>query len=219
MRFRPFATKTEWAQALAGHIIACCPVNATRPSQVFLSGGRSPTLLYQKLGAASCRAPIRFIPTDERQVALDHPDSNFTQMKEGMSLTSDSPWQLCSLVNSKGQLPASFEMDSHIDVVVLGMGEDGHVASLFPETTATLERQVTKQPLALYESACQTAPHRRFGLGYEDICRAKVLCLLIKGEEKKRLLFDQKKGLSARLPIGKILAKRADIQVFWTGES
>ena len=123
---------------------------------VALSGGRTPASLYQVLASDSrLRAEVPWPHCfvffgDERHVAPDHPDSNYRMAHE--SLLSRVPIDAAHVFRIKGELEdpdrAALEYEETIrgffqilpgalprfDLVMLGLGSDGHVASLFPGT-------------------------------------------------------------------------------------
>ena len=119
-----------------------------------LSGGRTPRALHAHLLAEPVdwgRTVVFF--GDERCVAPDHPDSNFRMAKE--TLLDHMPWPPAAVLRMEGERPPeeaarryeqalrSLFPDAvfpHPDLVVLGMGADGHTASLFPGTTALQEK-------------------------------------------------------------------------------
>jgi 6-phosphogluconolactonase len=128
---------------------------------VALSGGSTPKSLYTMLvGNSSLRAQLpwdkmQLFFGDERHVAPGHPDSNFRMASEAM--ISKSPLRPEQVTRIKGEYPdaeqAANEYEQAIrsyfklaagefprfDLVLLGMGSDGHTASLFPGTKALHE--------------------------------------------------------------------------------
>jgi 6-phosphogluconolactonase len=104
---------------------------------VALAGGSTPQALHRLLAdpAAPYRQRVDWRRThvffgDERCVPPDHPDSNFGAARAA----ADYERELRALGAAPGQVP-------RLDLVVLGLGEDGHTASLFPGTAALLERE------------------------------------------------------------------------------
>jgi 6-phosphogluconolactonase len=127
---------------------------------VVLSGGSTPKGLFQLLASTEpfrSEVPwsqIHFFWADERHVAPDHSDSNFRMAWE--SLFSKVPVSPENLHRIRGEMPdareaaAQYETDlrrffnlaedfPHFDLVLLGMGADGHTASLFPGSEALQE--------------------------------------------------------------------------------
>jgi 6-phosphogluconolactonase len=127
---------------------------------VALSGGSSPGGVYQLLGAPAFRTRVRwndihFFWGDERHVPPDHPDSNYRMAVEAM--LSKVPVPPANVHRVRSELPdaerAAREYEETIlacvngeppprfDLIHLGIGTDGHVASLFPGSAALEERQ------------------------------------------------------------------------------
>jgi 6-phosphogluconolactonase len=129
---------------------------------VALSGGRTPRGLYSLLAEGADyrdRIPwraIHFFFGDERCVPPDHPDSNFRMAKEAMLSKLDIPEE--NIHRIRAELPAARAAEEYeeelrrffslaegqapnFDLVLLGMGADGHTASLFPGTDALQERR------------------------------------------------------------------------------
>ena len=122
---------------------------------VALAGGDTPRGVYQHLGSAPMAREVDwsrvvFFFGDERAVPPDHPDSNF-----GMAwraLLSRVPARAHSMAAERGEagayarlletsLPAGSDGVPVLDLVLLGVGTDGHTASLFPGTPAVEETE------------------------------------------------------------------------------
>ena len=133
-----------------------------QPFTLALAGGSTPRLLYHLLAEGAAIDGIDWkrvilIWGDERNVPSDHPDSNFRMVHDvllGAGIIPES--QILSVPNPAGdarqvareyeqllqqRLKASEGSFAQIDCVLLGLGEDVHTASLFPETEALQERQ------------------------------------------------------------------------------
>jgi 6-phosphogluconolactonase len=117
---------------------------------IALSGGTTPRPLYAMLGADPIRTtlaqfPLMWIVVDERYVPIDHPDSNAGMIQSTLFAAGMSPGH--NFLRFKTELgdpeatAQQFEADyleqgvGDLDVVLLGMGDDGHTASLFPGTS------------------------------------------------------------------------------------
>lgn len=129
---------------------------AERPS-VALSGGSTPKKLFELLASPAVRPDVpwermNFFFGDERCVPPDHKDSNYRMAQE--ALLSKVPVPSAQVHRMAGerepaQAASAYEADlkrafsglplPRFDLVLLGVGEDGHTASLFPETPALQE--------------------------------------------------------------------------------
>jgi len=192
-----------------------------RTSQFALAGGTTPSPIYRLLDHALASrpalfAPIKLIATDERWVADKDPQSNEGLFQQSMAQSFQQQWQLVSLKNEvstpkqavgaidhrlRAQIPAAF------DAVLLGMGTDGHVASLFPGGATQLG-----------EAWCVPALHpqnqqHRMSLSLPRLVDAGRIWLVITGAEKRRVLEN---ALETNLPIAALIqAARCPIDVFW----
>lgn len=157
MDLRIFSGPEEVARAAAQHFVERQKRAIARSNgfAVALSGGSTPRLLYQLL--ANPHEPFRdqiewkkcfFFFTDERNVPPDHPDSNFRMAYE--TLFAHVPkTQVCRMAGEKPAAEAAeeyqhvleemYEDFPDLDLILLGLGEDGHTASLFPGSPALKE--------------------------------------------------------------------------------
>jgi 6-phosphogluconolactonase len=129
---------------------------------IALSGGSTPRRLYQLFAESPHRERVRwprveFFWGDERTVPPDHPDSNFRMANEALLHKLDIPaYNLHRMQGERPDLAAAardyaaeiarvFAMTSNgppsLDLVLLGMGPEGHTASLFPDTAALKEAE------------------------------------------------------------------------------
>ena len=141
------------ADIIAGEIQSVLSHNER--CSLVLAGGNTPRGVYNILGTDYWHRiswqRVNFFWGDERNVPPDHVDSNFLMAKTSLLDQVDIPTQ--NIFRMKGELPAKDaaaeyadtinryfrEGPVQFDIVLLGMGDDGHTASLFPETTALTE--------------------------------------------------------------------------------
>jgi 6-phosphogluconolactonase len=180
---------------------------ALAPRSVALSGGATARRCYEVLAA---RHPdlsgVEVFFGDERFVPPDHPDSN-----EGLARRALLDHVATGAVHPMyrpGPIDAAAEAYDRlvraappIDVVHLGVGEDGHTASLFPGAPALEER--VRFVVATGDAA---HPHPRLTFTYPAIARARVALVTVAGRSKRDVLARIARG--ADLPAARIRAGR-----------
>lgn len=146
MNYRIFDTAADALSATARTLIQRVEGGART---IALSGGSTPKPLYASLGAAPLRHelaqfPITWIVVDERCVPIDHPDSNAGMMEKTLFANgiaaSHRFLRFRTELNDPAAIARAFEDEwralaiTTLDLALLGMGDDGHTASLFPGT-------------------------------------------------------------------------------------
>ena len=117
---------------------------ASGARSIALSGGSTPKPLYELLGEDPPAEPITWVVVDERYVPIDDPQSN-AGMIESTLFAKGKPeghrfLRFRTELGDPVRTAAEFEREwksiglVHLDIVLLGMGDDGHTASLFPGT-------------------------------------------------------------------------------------
>jgi 6-phosphogluconolactonase len=116
---------------------------------IALSGGSTPKPMYAMLGSSPMREQlaefsITWVVVDERYVPIDDPESNAGMMQKTLFANGISPshrfLRFRTEINDPAATARAFEDDwrtlgiANLDVILLGIGDDGHTASLFPGT-------------------------------------------------------------------------------------
>lgn len=180
---------------------------------VVLAGGSTPRRAYE-LAAGSDWSRARIWFGDERCVAPDDPRSNFKMAKDSLiDRLSEPP---AAVFRIKGELPPAraahdyaaelFEHDAEpFDLLLLGLGGDGHTASLFPGKPGIAERSelVTAVPEAGLEPFVA-----RVSLTVPAIVRAKEILFVVSGAEKAAAVEQSFRAERAMTPAG-IVARKA----------
>jgi 6-phosphogluconolactonase len=193
-----------------------------------VSGGKTPQPFFQALSAAKLNwSKVSVTLADERWVPTDHADSNEKLVRdslrvEGLRLISLKSSAADPYLGSVDVSRSLATMSKPFDVVVLGMGDDGHTASLFP-TSKDLK-------LALYPENAETlcvgltppayAPHPRITLTLPALLDSKKIIVLINGDKKKSVYFKAcEEGPVEEMPIRAILQQqKTPVEVYWTAE-
>jgi 6-phosphogluconolactonase len=201
---------TEVAREAADRVLAAAKsAVASRGSfSIALSGGSTPKALYELLAAEPYKSQFPWADTeiffgDERCVPPDHKDSNYKMARE--ALLSKVPIPATSVHRMKGEFEAEaaateyerilrerFQGTEGIDVVLLGMGDDGHTASIFPGTSATREK--VKPVVGYFADNSSTGKSWRITLTAPFINRAGEVLFLICGASKAKRLAEVLEG-------------------------
>jgi len=219
-----FDTREKLAEALAGEIAHQLGQAIAAHGEAFLavSGGSTPGALFEKLSQADLPwHSITVVPVDERCVPTDHERSNakliLAKLLKGRAAFAhfiplhdgDNVEQSATSVAAK--IPANF------DVVVLGMGTDGHTASFFPDAKELQQVTDPKTPFAVSAIHAPSAGEPRITLTLPHLTNARFLAVHIEGSEKKKV-FDEAvmAGDADTLPIRHILrAKSSEPNIYW----
>ena len=207
------------ARAAADTIVSCArdARSAGRPFALVLSGGSTPNLLYELLAADPYCSRIDWPNVeiyfgDERAVPPDHADSNF-RMASG-SLLSRVPLKPENIHRMRGEIDpteAAIEYGRMLktrfgdtggpDLTLLGMGDDGHTASLFPGTPAIHETH--HRCVAQFVEKSTTGRSWRITLTAPFLNRSACVLALITGAGKAVRLREVLHGARdpERLPI------------------
>jgi len=197
---------------------------------VALSGGSTPRRLYQLLAEAQAEVEwsrVEFFWGDERAVPPDHPDSNYGAAQAALLGPVGVPAERVHRINGELADPeqAAREYEAELarvfgaapggpppalDLILLGMGADGHTASLFPYSRALAERR--RWALSVYVARLGTA---RITLTPPVLNRGREIRLLVTGSDKADALHEALEGAREpeRLPV-QLIAPEAG-RVVW----
>jgi 6-phosphogluconolactonase len=181
---------------------------------VALSGGSTPGLLYRLLTEEPYRgeipwAGVHIFWADERCVPPDDPGSNYRLAHEALiSCVPIPPENVHRIRGELGPKAAAraYEMEIEaffcgprlrFDLALLGLGEDGHTASLFPRSDAIQERE---RPAVPVEAHYQDRPSGRVSLTLPALNSARQVLFLVTGSTKAEIVQSVLEGPAGRLP-------------------
>ena len=212
------AAADAWLDAIAA---------AGRSGQAYctaLSGGRVAAKFFAVTAAQAVTRgvamdPVHFFWADERCVPPTDPESNFKLAEEilfrPLKIQPEKIHRIKGENNPKAAAKTAEEelkrvvgcgqnQQPGLDLVVLGMGEDGHVASLFPHAIVN-NMDISDSFLGIEDSP--KPPPVRVSLSYQAIFAAKNVWVLVSGAGKLEALRNSLSGKKAT-PLGQIIAQR-----------
>ena len=230
--FRVFSTAEDLANAAAGLLkdIASAAVAAYGCSAIALSGGRTPKLLFEALGQSPNGMPwesTALFWSDERFVPANHADSNYRLAKETLldrlPIKPGSVYPVDTGLASAAAAAAAYETNLRkvfssarqkvgwpcFDCILLGMGTDGHTASLFPGDRAVDER-------SSWTAVGQAPDHSlRITLTLPVLNSARHVLFLVTGQEKADMVAAIAGGTAKNLPAAMVTSEN----VIWLLDS
>jgi 6-phosphogluconolactonase len=196
------------AEALARHVadwLIATVAQGNRPFTLALSGGATPRRLYELLASRSYRGAFpweraHWFWGDERFVPHDDPESNYHMVREAMLADAPVPPANIHPVTTEGLTPdeaaRSYERQLKdfygastlradrplFDVTFLGLGPDGHIASLFPGTP------ILKERTRWVGAVIGAKPEPRITLTYPALESSSQVAFLVSGAAKRAIL-------------------------------
>ncbi len=197
--------------------LATKSVAATGRFTVALSGGSTPRAFYSLLASQTFQplvpwSKVYFFWGDERCVAPDHPESNYgmarVMMLEKVPVPKENVYRVPTEKGNAQRIAAEYErilrtffgfnegQQPRFDLILLGMGEDGHTASLFPGTAAL------KETGTVTSNDIQKLGTHRVTLTIPAINQAAHVVFLVSGSSKSSVLKEVLEGQDqpTRLP-------------------
>ena len=220
MNYHTFDNFSDLTDALSQQWLSIIQSSPTG-SSFALAGGSTPAPIYQRLDTLLVQAknqnPIKLVATDERWVSDADQQSNEGLFRRSLQQSGlQKSWTLVSLKNaSTSPEVATDAIDDRLQTqlphpfsaVLLGMGADGHIASLFPGA-----------PTQHDHLTCLAAVHpqtrqSRMSLSLPRLLNTERIWLVITGAEKRQVLEN---ALQENLPVAALIREAScAIDVFW----
>ena len=200
-------------------------IEARGDASLVVSGGRTPMGFFHLLSQQSLDwSKVTILLADERWVGADHADSNEKLVRENLLINEASKATYLALKNSADQAvdgeaecaSALAELDT-FTVVILGMGDDGHTASLFPGSDALAAGLAMDSGRDCIAVTPLHAPHQRMSLTLPRLLNSQQIVIHISGASKQQVLSQANSGDDVmELPIRAILQQQqAPLSIYW----
>ncbi len=209
------ADLTTLVEEVEGALIDAIGMTGHTPFSIALSGGATPRLLYQSLAMTPLIewAKVELFFGDERPVPPEDPESNFGMVKAAlldhvkvlahpMRAAQGEAEAYEALIRAR--VPQVRDGVPVLDLVLLGLGADGHTASLFPNTPALGETA---------KLVVMNAPPQRMTITLPLINAAKRVWILAAGAGKKEIV-ERAKGAASGLPVQQVRPTHGEL-VWW----
>jgi len=223
-----FPTRNELDVSLAQSVseILSNAIKHRGKASLAVSGGSTPKGFFSVLSQSDIDwSKVTVTLADERWVGIDSQDSNtrlvhenllqnkataakFFHLKQGEELSHETLNDLNVAANTT-LLP--------LDVLILGMGEDGHTASLFPCSDQIAQGLASDNENALLMVEPKTAPHQRISFSFAALSKSENTFLHLCGENKQEVLKQALNGDDAfEMPIRAFLHHPSlNTQIYW----
>ena len=178
------------AQAFAERVVAAFHERPDDEFRLALSGGETARECYERLAEIDEIDwwKVHVYWGDERAVPLDHPDSNFRLARESLLDRVGVANMVYPMECDRGADPYQLRLGELVglDLIHLGLGPDGHTASLFPGSPA-LDADPGRLVVMNHDPSGAN-PYERMTLTYTGISRGRLVLVTVSGDEKREAL-------------------------------
>lgn len=225
---RRFPNAAALADALCTEIVGRLQegLAAGRGASLVVPGGHTPVPLFERLSNAQLDwSSVWVTLTDERWVDAHDSASNERLVRQHLVRNAAAEAQFVGLKSAAADPHVAAgsawstlaELPRPFDFVVLGMGDDGHMASLFPNSPGLAAALDLSQPPGCVAMTAPAAPRSRMSLNLRALLDARRIALLIVGEAK-RATYERARarGPIADMPVRALFAQQnVPVTIWW----
>lgn len=228
-RERRFPNVAALTEALTADIVAALQAGlaAGRGASLVVPGGRTPVPLFERLCTAELDWPNVWVTlTDERWVEGASPASNERLVREHLLRNAAASANFVGLKNDHAEpaggaaeaWSALADLPRPFDFLLIGMGEDGHVASLFPDSPGLAAALDLSRPPGCVAMTASAAPRARLSLNLRALLDARRIAVLIVGESKWATYERARtRGPVVDMPVrGLLTQQNVPVSVYWS---
>ena len=221
-----FESREEASVAAAGRIASAVErrLELERVASLVVSGGTTPSRCFQALAQTNLNwSSVNVLASDDRWVSPDHNDSNEKLIRETLLVERAAEASFLPFYSAEKSVEERCaDIDSEIRLgpfpfacALLGMGADGHFASLFPDASnLATGLDIDSQSLCLPVKT-DASPYARVSLTLSALSRSDEVVLLFFGDDKREV-YEAAKLDADRYPVSRLLRqKSAPVHTFW----
>ena len=163
-------------------------INEFGSASIVTCGGSSPINIFNQLSLRDDIdwSNVNLTLLDDRKVSIDHPDSNEKLLIDHFAKNSAQNINIVSLCNSPNEV---LEIKRPFDIMLIGLGGDGHFASLFPELVGNKECfDVDANPEILFLGEMGDPKHERVSMNLSLILQSKKIILISSSDQKNKVI-------------------------------
>ena len=163
-------------------------INEFGSASIVTCGGSSPINIFKQLSLRNDIdwSNVNLTLLDDRKVSIDHPDSNEKLLIDHFAKNSAQNINIVSLCNSPNEV---LEIKRPFDIMLIGLGGDGHFASLFPELVGNKECfDVDANPEILFLGEMGDPKHERVSMNLSLILQSKKIILISSSDQKNKVI-------------------------------
>jgi 6-phosphogluconolactonase len=229
VRDHRFANAAALTEALASEITSALQEGLARGrgASLAVSGGRTPVALFERLSSAELDWEDVWITLcDERWVDVTSSSSNEKLVRDHLLRGEAAAANFVGLKNAATQAQAGAhsswsrvaELPRPFDFLLLGMGDDGHVASLFPDSPGLAQALDPSQPPGCVAMTAPEPPRERLSLNLRALLDSRRVAVLIAGDAKLATYERAcQRGPALNMPVRALLQQQnLPVSVYWS---